>query len=353
MGRFDSPPQGQAGGIQLGSWGSPASSSYSKVESSAHSEFDMPLNFRAQRKAGKCRSVAVCVVLLLVAGAIVLGVLRAGRPRHDDSTDEDQELTDQSSIDNQSDPALAASSPAPSETDAPSEEEQQEQQPYDPSQEELPSDEEEFEPSTAAEDATRDEAYAPNAAPDAPTEPELHAYGPAAAVAALSLEDFCDVTAYPDTCYKTFAAIPNAEKGDLQQWTILAINASAQAVNESLTLALQMQSRQDGNMALEQCIDLERDSLDRLNATMFLVAEMNLRSPEKTDALTYMSAVMTNEDTCQDGINEVGGWQGSDKLTGAIHHQIAELLDISLSFTNSLATSELDADHHRRLLQIL
>jgi pectinesterase inhibitor-like protein len=122
-------------------------------------------------------------------------------------------------------------------------------------------------------------------------------------------------------------------------------------VNESLTLALQMQSRQDGNMALEQCIDLERDSLDRLNATMFLVAEMNLRSPEKTDALTYMSAVMTNEDTCQDGINEVGGWQGSDKLTGAIHHQIAELLDISLSFTNSLATSELDAGHHRRLLQ--
>jgi hypothetical protein len=63
-------------------------------------------------------------------------------------------------------------------------------------------------------------------------------------------------------------------------------------VNESLTLALQMQSRQDGNMALEQCIDLERDSLDRLNATMFLVAEMNLRSPEKTDALTYMSAVI-------------------------------------------------------------
>jgi hypothetical protein len=28
-----------------------------------------------------------------------------------------------------------------------------------------------------------------------------------------------------------------------------------------------------------------------------------------------------------------------------------ELLDISLSFTNSLATSELDADHHRRWLQ--
>ncbi len=186
MGRFDSPPQGQAGGIQLGSWGSPASSSYSKVESSARSEFDMPLNFRAQRKAGKCRSVAVCVVLLLVAGAIVLGVLRGGRPRHDDSTDEDQGL-----MDNQRDPALAASSPAPSETDAPSEEEQQ---PYDPSQEELPSDEE-YEPSTAAEDATRDEAYAPSAAPDAPTEPELHVYAPAAAVAALSLEDFCDVTA--------------------------------------------------------------------------------------------------------------------------------------------------------------
>lgn len=199
MGRFDSPPQGQAGGIQLGSWGSPASSSYSKVESSARSEFDMPLNFRPQRKAGKCRSVAVCVVLLLVAGAIVLGVLRGGgggRPSHDDSTDEDQGLTDQSSIDNQGDPALAASSPAPSETDAPSEEEeQQERQPYDPSQEELPSDEEEYEPSTAAEDATRDEAYAPSAAPDAPTEPELHAYAPAAAVAALSLEDFCDVTA--------------------------------------------------------------------------------------------------------------------------------------------------------------
>jgi len=115
----------------------------------------------------------------------------------------------------------------------------------------------------------------------------------------LSLSDLCVscwwnhvLCRYPDTCYKTFAAIPDAEKGDLQQWTILAINASAQAVNESLTLALQMQSRQDGNMALEQCIDLERDSLDRLNATMFLVAEMNLRSPEKTDALTYMSAVI-------------------------------------------------------------
>lgn len=158
----------------------------------------------------------------------------------------------------------------------------------------------------------------------------------------------------PKACLAIFATNPNARKVDLQQWTIMTMEAANTAVNESYTLTKSMEKANFGNDALNQCLEVFADSLDQLNTSMYLVADMNLHAPGNTgvDVQTFMSAAMTDQDTCLQGISEVGGWPGSDAISGARADRVNTLLSISLSFVDALTKSLVDPNHHRRLLEI-
>lgn len=134
----------------------------------------------------------------------------------------------------------------------------------------------------------------------------------------------------------------------------MTMEAANTAVNESYTLTKSMQKANYGNDALIQCLEVFADSLDQLNTSMYLVADMNLHAPGTTgvDVQTFMSAAMTDQDTCLQGISEVGGWPGSDLISGARADHVNALLSISLSFVDALTKSLIDPNHHRRLLEI-
>ncbi|CAK9219333.1 unnamed protein product, partial [Sphagnum troendelagicum] len=173
----------------------------------------------------------------------------------------------------------------------------------------------------------------------------------------LVLDQLCSSTMYPQLCSEIFHAIPGAQKGDLQQWTVMVMQMSEQAVNESVSLALQMSHLREnhGSVALEQCIEVLMDSLDQINSSMYLVADMELHPSPATesDVQTYMSAAMTDIDTCQQGVSDVGGWSGSAELCGPRADHINQLLSISLTFVNVLGNSEFGSGHNRRLLTVL
>lgn len=132
----------------------------------------------------------------------------------------------------------------------------------------------------------------------------------------------------------------------------MAMEAAAHALNESYVLAQGIKKKTEGNAALQQCIDVFADALEEVNTSMSLVAAMDIHKPGSTgaDVQTFMSAAMTDQDTCQEGIDEVGPFPGSDQITGKQAKHVDTLLSIALTFVNHLTTSSIDPDHHRRLL---
>lgn len=148
-----------------------------------------------------------------------------------------------------------------------------------------------------------------------------------------------------------FRSYPNSNKAlNLQQSTETAMEAAEDALNVSYMRAQAMKKRSQGNAALEQCVEVFADALDDVKTSLSLVAGMDDHNPGTSgaDVLTFMSAAMTNQDTCQEGIDEVGPFPGSDQITGAQAKSVDTMLSIALTFANHLTTPE--PDHHRRLL---
>lgn len=147
-----------------------------------------------------------------------------------------------------------------------------------------------------------------------------------------------------------FRSYPNSNKAlNLQQLTETAMEAAEHALNESYMRAQAIKMRSPGNAALEQCVDVFADALDDVKTSLSLVAAMDDHNPGTSgaDVQTFMSAAMTNQDTCQEGIDEVGPFPGSDQITGAQAKNVDTMLSIALTFVNHLTT---EPDHHRRLL---
>ena len=151
-----------------------------------------------------------------------------------------------------------------------------------------------------------------------------------------------------------FRSNPNSQEGDLKQWTVMALEAAEHALNESYILAKGMKKENEGNVALQQCIEVFADALENVDTSISLVAGMDIHNPGKTgnDVQTYMSAAITNQDTCEEGIDDVGPFPGSEKITGQQAKHVDTLLSIALTFVNYLTTPTMDRYHHRRLLHI-
>lgn len=167
-------------------------------------------------------------------------------------------------------------------------------------------------------------------------------------------EVICNKTVDRAVCLNLFRSYPNSHKVmNLQQSTLTAMEAADHALNESYVLAQGMKKRTEGNVntALQQCIEVFADALENVNTSLSLVAAMdenNLGGSAGADVQSFMSAAMTNHDTCQEGIDDVGPFPGCEQIIGTQAKHVDTMLSIALTFVTHLSGS--DGDHHRRLL---
>lgn len=134
----------------------------------------------------------------------------------------------------------------------------------------------------------------------------------------------------------------------------MSMEAAEQALNESFILAVGLTDKNRGNVALQQCIDVFTEALSLVESSMHKVAGMDVHNPgpTATDVVQSVTAAMTYHDTCQQGIDDVGPFTGSDQITGDRANHVDTLLSIALTFTDNLSTAYVDPNHHRRLLSI-
>lgn len=313
---------------------------YSSLEMQM-SEFDVPMSRRPKSRS-RCYVVSACIVLVAIAAIVTVSVSVDGtRSGRGDGSESDETRKQ----DFEPAPSPETVIPAGGWTSSP---------PAPPVGGSLapPSQS----PSPALESPSPSlESPQSIAAPPSLESPPLPAFAPSpyfSAYPPIRFETICNTTIDPAVCLKVFAGNPNSNKVDLQQWTMMTMEAAEQALNESYVLALGLTDENPGNVALQQCIDVFSMALDEVTSSEYIVAEIDVHNPgpAATDAAMSLTAASTDHDTCQEGIDDAGPFKGSDQITGDRANHVDTLLSIALTFVDELSSG--DSTHHRRLLSV-
>ncbi|KAJ8764199.1 hypothetical protein K2173_005379 [Erythroxylum novogranatense] len=161
----------------------------------------------------------------------------------------------------------------------------------------------------------------------------------------------CNVTLYPRLCYRTLSFYASDIKADPKLLANTALNVSLISTKSTARLARKM-SRLLGSgpretAALKDCVEVVGDSVYELQRSMEEMNELKGYDFERllSDIQTWVSAALTDDETCMDGVNEQVG-NGYVKTIVRKHIlRIAHLTSNALAIINSFASS-VDANFH-------
>ncbi|XP_057767691.1 pectinesterase inhibitor 3 [Salvia miltiorrhiza] len=131
----------------------------------------------------------------------------------------------------------------------------------------------------------------------------------------------CVHASYPDVCLRTLSSYGGAASTprDLAQAAVRVSLARVRKASEFLTKLKGTGRREQG--ALNDCVEQMADTVDELSKTMSALQHLRRGADfrwQMSNAETWVSAALTNEDTCLDGFKEIDGKVRSDvrkKLT--------------------------------------
>lgn len=125
----------------------------------------------------------------------------------------------------------------------------------------------------------------------------------------LAISRTCSRTRYPDLCVNSLLDFPGATSADERDLVHVSVNMTLHHVSRSLRASSDINNLDmDGHVrsAYDDCLDLLDGSVDHLGRSLFAVADGNAQPAGSTqDVMTWLSAAMTNQDTCAEGLEEV------------------------------------------------
>ncbi|CAN0902576.1 21 kDa protein [Linum grandiflorum] len=156
------------------------------------------------------------------------------------------------------------------------------------------------------------------------------------------IKSSCAVTRYPDLCYSTlspYAAGVGSNSTQLVNAAIqVSLNDAVSACNAVRNLSKTLKPKEAG--AVKDCVENMKDSVDELKDSMAAM-KSGMDGPDFAMGVgnlqTWVSAALTDEDTCMDGIEEgelVNG-KVKDVIRGRIV-RVAQLTSNALALINHL-----------------
>lgn len=152
----------------------------------------------------------------------------------------------------------------------------------------------------------------------------------------------CRVTLYPDLCYNTLSSYASTIQTNPTELANAALSVSLNEAKSTSALVLKLSKglelRPREASAMKDCVENTRDSVDELQQS--LQAMKDLKGPEFefkiNDLQTWVSAALTNEDTCMDNF-EGNGMNGKvkDTIRGRIV-RVSQLISNALALINQL-----------------
>lgn len=139
------------------------------------------------------------------------------------------------------------------------------------------------------------------------------------------VQEACSVTRYQDICVRSLASYSNKAKRSPSRWARAGVSvtlADVKFVSQYLdTMRRRSHIRGKRNRAaLADCVECIHDALDSLHKSLGVLRRLSVGgfNEQMSDVLTWLSAALTNEDTCINGF---------DSRRGRSNKQIKRLCD--------------------------
>lgn len=120
----------------------------------------------------------------------------------------------------------------------------------------------------------------------------------------------CNATLYPDVCFTSLAGYASSVQYNSARLAKLAIGVSLSRAKYTANY-LSKVSRYAASSALRDCVSNMGDAVDQMRGSLQQLREMNHRRPggpafrfQMSNVQTWMSAALTDQETCTDGITE-------------------------------------------------
>lgn len=144
----------------------------------------------------------------------------------------------------------------------------------------------------------------------------------------------CRNTLYPSLCVSTLISFPSVGAANRKDFAHMTVNVTLTGVREAYGVALNAPPagmNRTERFALKDCLELLEASMEHLEASMDKMGAIGVKSRKKhiADVQTWLSAAMTNQDTCLEG------FEGSRSLAKAQIEERSKRLSQLVS--NSLA----------------
>ncbi|XP_021763026.1 pectinesterase inhibitor 6-like [Chenopodium quinoa] len=164
------------------------------------------------------------------------------------------------------------------------------------------------------------------------------------------VREACSVTRYQDLCVKSLASYSNNAKRSPSRWARAGVSVT---ISEVKVVSQYLDTtRKHGHIrgtrnraALADCVECIQGALDDLHKSLGVLRRLSsgVFKEQMGDVLTWLSAALTDQDTC------INGFEGVRR--GRKNKQISMLCDkvqnasyitsIALALVNKLATTEL------------
>ncbi|EEF32721.1 21 kDa protein precursor, putative [Ricinus communis] len=158
------------------------------------------------------------------------------------------------------------------------------------------------------------------------------------------LKTACSSTTYPKLCYSSLSPYCYTIKTDDLTLCSTALNVSLQVAYNTSSLVTVL-SKQKGlskteAQVIEDCIDEMGDSIDELSQSLDAFGSLKLNSTDLrfqiSNIQTWVSAALTNEDTCSDEIDDTRVSSSAKKKIKKSISNVARITCNALALINKL-----------------
>ncbi|KAK7846807.1 pectinesterase inhibitor 6 [Quercus suber] len=159
------------------------------------------------------------------------------------------------------------------------------------------------------------------------------------------VQEACKVTRYPDMCVHSLASFSNTAKRSPSKWARAGVSVTIGEVKDVAQNLKKLKKyrlmKGKNRIALSDCIECIQDALDELHKSLDVLRRLSKSTfnEQMSDLLTWISAALTDEDTCLDGFEDQKG-----KQVKLLQNQVLNATYITsnaLALVNKLASTGL------------
>lgn len=160
----------------------------------------------------------------------------------------------------------------------------------------------------------------------------------------------CETTQYPELCYNSLSGYANAVQQDPGRLARVAIGVSLSRARNAATYFNNLSKEADYGAAeprvasaLHDCFSVFGDAVDQIKDSLLQMRQLRTVGSRESfrfqmsNVQTWMSAALTNEDTCTDGFEDVP--DGPTKTDVSDHvHNVVGMTSNALALVNSFVS---------------